>query len=120
MAPNQIPRAYSVYKHKFVCMTMWHPQECRLLIGSHTTHHLASQWEARIARECASYATLVAYGINFQLSVFISRLHRNYSTYREILLNHIVFTIFRLNWNQTDVRLIPNQLENGKYNLIPG
>ena len=28
--------------------------------------------------------------------------------------NQIVFTIFRLIWNQTDVRLVPNQSENGK------
>ena len=34
--------------------------------------------------------------------------------------NHIVFTIFRLIWNQTDARLILNQSENGKYNLISG
>ena len=26
----------------------------------------------------------------------------------------------RLIWNQTDIRLIPNQSENGKYNLISG
>jgi len=26
----------------------------------------------------------------------------------------------RLIWNQTDVRLVPNQSENGKYNLISG
>ena len=32
--------------------------------------------------------------------------------------NQIVFTIFQLIWNQTDVRLVPNQSENGKYNLI--
>ena len=32
--------------------------------------------------------------------------------------NQIVFTIFRLIWNQTDVRLVPNQSANGKYNLI--
>ena len=32
--------------------------------------------------------------------------------------NQNVFTIFRLIWSQTDVRLDPNQLENGKYNLI--
>ena len=32
--------------------------------------------------------------------------------------NQIVFTIFRLIWIQTDVRLDPNQSENGKYNLI--
>ena len=34
--------------------------------------------------------------------------------------NQIVFTIFRLIWNQTDVRLVPNQSKNGKYNLISG
>ena len=34
--------------------------------------------------------------------------------------NQIVFTIFRLIRNQTDVRLIPNQTENGRYNLISG
>ena len=32
--------------------------------------------------------------------------------------NQIVFTIFRLIWNQKDVRLVPNKLENSKYNLI--
>ena len=32
----------------------------------------------------------------------------------------IVFTIFRLIWNQTNFRLVPNQSENGEYNLISG
>ena len=32
--------------------------------------------------------------------------------------NPIVLTIFLLIWIQTDVRLDPNQSENGKYNLI--
>ena len=32
--------------------------------------------------------------------------------------NQIVFTFFRLNWNQTHVRLVPNQSENDNYNLI--
>ena len=32
--------------------------------------------------------------------------------------NQIVFTIFWLISNQTDVRLVPNESENGKYNLI--
>ena len=32
--------------------------------------------------------------------------------------NQIVFTIFRLIWNETGVRLVPNQSENGKYNFI--
>ena len=34
--------------------------------------------------------------------------------------NQIVLTIFRLIWNQTDVRLVQNHSENGKYNLISG
>ena len=35
--------------------------------------------------------------------------------------NQTVFTIFLLIWHQTDtVRLIPNHLGNGKYNLISG
>jgi len=32
--------------------------------------------------------------------------------------NQIIFTIFQMNWIQTDVRLDPNQSENGKYNPI--
>ena len=32
--------------------------------------------------------------------------------------NHIVFTIFRLIWNQAQVRLVSNQSVHGKYNLI--
>ena len=32
--------------------------------------------------------------------------------------NHIVFTIFQFIWSQTHVRLVPNQSENGIYNLI--
>ena len=32
--------------------------------------------------------------------------------------NQIVFTIFRLIWDQMDVRLFPNRSGNGKYNLI--
>ena len=34
--------------------------------------------------------------------------------------NQIVFTIFRLIWMQTDVRLEPNRSEYGKYYLISG
>ena len=32
--------------------------------------------------------------------------------------NQIVFTIFRLIWNQSDDRLVPSQSVHGKYNLI--
>ena len=30
----------------------------------------------------------------------------------------IVFTIFRMIWNQTEVRFVPNQSVHGKYNQI--
>ena len=30
----------------------------------------------------------------------------------------IVYTIFRLIWNQTDVRLVPNRSDNDNYNLV--
>ena len=33
--------------------------------------------------------------------------------------NQIVYTIFQLIWNQTDVCFVPNQSEGGEYNLIP-
>ena len=45
--------------------------------------------------------------------------HREY--FRNLIKSNwylIVFTIFWLIWNQTDIHLVPNQLENGKYNLI--
>ena len=49
------------------------------------------------------------------------------NAHREIFLilnkstrNQIVYTIFRLIWNQTQVCLVPNQSENGTYNLISG
>ena len=32
----------------------------------------------------------------------------------KLIRNQIVFTIHRLIWDQTDHRLVPNQLENGK------
>ena len=32
--------------------------------------------------------------------------------------NQILFTIFRLVLNETDICLVPDQSENGKYNLI--
>ena len=36
----------------------------------------------------------------------------------EINLSHIVFTVFRLIWNQTEFCFVSNQSENGRYNLI--
>ena len=54
-------------------------------------------------------------------------IHVPQNTGREIFSNciesnrdQIVFTIFRLIWNQINVCLDPNQSQNGKYNLISG
>ena len=50
----------------------------------------------------------------------IVRLHAERS-FRNLIKsnrNQIVFTTFRLIWNQTDVCLVPNPSENSKYNLI--
>ena len=45
--------------------------------------------------------------------------HNSFWNFIESNRNQIVFISFRLIWNQTEsVRLVPNQLENGKYNLI--
>ena len=57
---------------------------------------------------------------NFMSTDTSLRIHIE-KTFRNVVIsdrNQIVFTIFRLIWNQKDVRLDPNQSENGKYNLI--
>ena len=53
-------------------------------------------------------------------SGYLNRLHTEKSFWNLIksTRNQIVFAIFRLIWSQTDVRLVPNQSENGKYDLI--
>ena len=38
----------------------------------------------------------------------------------ELNRNQIIFTIFQLIWNETEIRLVPKQSESGKYNLILG
>ena len=48
-------------------------------------------------------------------------IHTTGKTFRNFIKsnrNKIVYTILRLISNQTDVRLVPNQSTNGKYNLI--
>ena len=55
----------------------------------------------------------VLIGIGFSLPP------RSPSNSSEMNRNHIVFTIFRLIWHQTEFRFVLNQSENGKYNLIP-
>jgi len=53
-----------------------------------------------------------------KLSVWTVRKVQRFETCIKSNWNQIVFTICRLIWNQTDVRLVSNQSENGKYNPI--
>ena len=50
----------------------------------------------------------------------LNRLHREKYFWNPIKSNwnQIVFNIFQLSWNQTDIRLVPNQSKNNKCNLI--
>ena len=60
---------------------------------------------------------------SFSLSLLIKYALNTENFFRNLFQstrNQIVFTIFRLIWNKTEVRLVPNQSENDKYNLISG
>ena len=72
-----------------------------------------------------SIITVTAYlswPIAKQQSVFshFLRTEKYFRNFIKSTRNQILFTIFRLIWNQTKVRLVPNQSVNGKYNLISG
>ena len=54
-------------------------------------------------------------GFEIRVEVYTDNFFRNLMKSNR---NHIVFTIFRLIWNQTDACLVLNQSEIGKYNLI--
>ena len=65
-------------------------------------------WRKICSRKiCSAFAVLLHTGKYFRNLIESTR-------------NQIVFTIFRLIWIQMDVRLVPNQSENRKYNLISG
>ena len=80
-----------------------------------------------VVRQCSIQASC---GYIFWVLSFIARItrlqqklapiHYTQRNLCEILLNQTetrLVTIFQLIWNQTDVRLVPNQSENEKYNL---
>ena len=67
-----------------------------------------------------NYKLLNIYIIFMIRTPVMPRLHTGKS-FRNLILsnrNQIVLTIFRLIWNQIVVRLVPNRLKNGQYNLI--
>ena len=57
---------------------------------------------------------------NFSLYPSLNFVHteKSFRNLMKSTWNQILLTIFRLIWIKTDVRLVPNQSENGKYNLI--
>ena len=56
--------------------------------------------------------------LTFFLTNFFLHTEKSLRNLIESNWNKIVVTILWLFWNQTDVSLVPNQSENGKYNLI--
>ena len=70
---------------------------------------------------CCFIAVQHVYEIKRNLTAFVILVLHTEKTFRNCIesnRNFIVFTIFRLIWNQTDVRLVLNRLENGRYNPI--
>ena len=65
-----------------------------------------------LVRTCGSFKRGIAGG---KCSLLTEKSFRNLI---ESNWNPIVFTIFRLFWNQTAMHLVPKQSENGKFNLI--
>ena len=90
---------------------------CRVMFEGFSGHSVGSPW-CRETRQPVEISTRL---VGVEIPVW-SRLHaeKNFLNIVESSQNQIVLTIFRLIWHQTDVRLVPNQSENGKYNPIPG
>ena len=66
-----------------------------------------------IKRNCRRFLLLLYSQLEYK--------HTTEKSFRNLIKstrNQIVFTISRLIWNRTDIRLVPNQSENGKYSLI--
>ena len=57
-------------------------------------------------------------GVNLECSMWPIHTQKSFRNLIKSYRNQIVFTIFRLIWNQTNVHLAPNQSKNGTYNLI--
>ena len=85
------------------------------------------QMSVRFTRYCSKLGTKSRLRPTFLPPSGISDLEKcmgskqNKKCFRNIIKsnrNLMVFTIFRLIWNLTDVRLVPNHSGNGKYNLI--
>ena len=75
---------------------------------------------AKRIRECLYGKILAVKYFHWQI-VFVKKTSQTEKSFRKLIKsnrNQIVFTLYLLIWNQTDVRLDPNQSENGKYNLI--
>ena len=100
-----------------------------------TCHLLTGKFSQRVEGRCEMKAVEIflnflesrSFGCILRLLKFYNwgdgdKLHTEKS-FRNLITsirNQIVFSISRLIWNQPDVRLVPNQSENGKYNLISG
>ena len=63
-------------------------------------------------------ANALGYAAVLFLQTYAIHVEKSFGNLIKSTRNQIVFTMHRLIWIQTTVRLDPNQSENGKYNLI--
>ena len=78
-------------------------------------HKLGEKSSGRIAKQCSFLMRFRGRRGNFNL---LAHTEKSFQNLIKSNRNHIVFTIIRFIWNQTYARLVINQSENGKYNLI--
>ena len=72
---------------------------------------------------CCFIAVQHVYEIKRNLTAFVILVLHTEKTFRNCIesnRNFIVFTIFRLIWNQTEFSLVPIQSENGNMGLVVG
>ena len=77
-------------------------------------------WVCRKCKQCREVWKKKRFDLKKKLHATWRGVHteKSFRNLIESNQNQIAFTIFRLIWNQRDVRLVPNQFKNGKYNLI--
>ena len=76
--------------------------------GGGLLHHRASDHQPAGAQVCG----VVSFSSFDCIAMYTQR------NLIESTRNQVVFTIFRLIWNQKDVCLVPNPSVHGKYNMI--
>ena len=76
--------------------------------------------QTMVLRGLRGASIVIGTSLRQPMQIFPASLHteKSFRNFIKSTRNQIAFTIFRLIWNQTVVRLVPNQSQNCKYNLI--